>query len=239
VLVVEDEIELRELVAAVLAAEGYRPVSAPHGAAALALLEAARRTADAGAELILLDLHPPGVDGEEFVARYRRTPGPHAPIVLGAAVSGAEAVALAERLGAAGFVRKPFDFDALLGVVAAAVCGPAPAELVPAPRPRPAAAPAGRSTAGWATRVRPKKVREEWGAAERRRLQARLRADVARVREASARVRAETERLATLEAVRRLTAAEAAQVTRVRRESEALHLELALLRDEFERLRAG
>jgi CheY-like chemotaxis protein len=113
VLVVEDDQALGELVAAALGAEGHAAAVARRGTTALHLLELEGRP-----DVVLLDLGLPDMTADEFARRYRALPGPHAPLVV---VSGADAVAAAEateRLGAAGFVAKPFDLDALLDVVA-------------------------------------------------------------------------------------------------------------------------
>ncbi len=118
-----------------LRGEGYGAAAAPDGATALALLDDARagrqeQGAPSSIGLILLDLRMPGMDGWQFAARYRRTPGPHAPIVVFAAQPDAEAAALADRLGATGFLTKPFELDDLLEMVACALPAPGPAPRV-------------------------------------------------------------------------------------------------------------
>jgi CheY-like chemotaxis protein len=61
ILVVEDDADLRESLCDVLADAGYQTASAPHGAAALSLLQGGLRPA-----LILLDLMMPIMSGWEF-----------------------------------------------------------------------------------------------------------------------------------------------------------------------------
>jgi CheY-like chemotaxis protein len=111
VLVVDDDAEVRGLLAAALAAEGYEVVTAPHGAAALARLGAGAPPA-----AIVLDLEMPVLDGWAFAARYRARPGRHAPLLIVSAAPGAAAAAA--RLGAAAWVGKPFDLEELLAHVA-------------------------------------------------------------------------------------------------------------------------
>src|SRR5687767_1400941 len=65
VLVVEDDDTLRALLQEVLAGEGYAADGAADGAAALA------RATQAPPDLVLLDLHTPGLPAGEFVRRYR------------------------------------------------------------------------------------------------------------------------------------------------------------------------
>ena len=109
VLVVDDDAPIREVVDALLSEEGYEVVTAADGAAALARL----RERPPG--LILLDLRMPGMDGWAFARAYRRSPGPHAPIVVLTAAR--EAAERAAQIGADGVLSKPFDLDELLDLV--------------------------------------------------------------------------------------------------------------------------
>lgn len=99
VLVVEDDDGTRELYGDVLTQWGYQVLLAADGLAALELLR------DARPDVIVVDIQMPRLDGPGFVAAYRESPGPHAPIVV---VSGTEATTWAERLGAAAHLSKPF-----------------------------------------------------------------------------------------------------------------------------------
>ena len=109
ILVVEDDADIRALVADVLTGAGHAVAAAPDGRAALAL--AAARPPD----LILLDMHMPAVDGWEFARRYRAGPPPHAPIVVLTATT--HASRRAAEVGAAGFLGKPFDVGQLVALV--------------------------------------------------------------------------------------------------------------------------
>jgi CheY-like chemotaxis protein len=122
VLAVDDDDAVRSLVAGVLRDEGYDVATAPDGAAALLLLESEWQP-----ELILLDLAMPRVDGPSFAAAYARRRGPHAPIILLTGSSGMDAVDWTERIGAAGFLRKPFDLDVLEALVRRHASGRVPA----------------------------------------------------------------------------------------------------------------
>ena len=108
VLIVEGEPTIRELVAFALAEAGHEVDCAPDGIVALDLAERRRP------ELILLDVHLPGMTAEAFAHADRRRAGPWAPIVVFTAQDGA---AHAARIGAAGYLPKPFDLDQLLEVV--------------------------------------------------------------------------------------------------------------------------
>jgi len=111
ILIVDDDDTIRELVSMALNDQGYETAVACHGAEALAWLR------QGSADLILLDLRMPVMDGWQFASAYRESPGPHAPvIVLTAARCAAET---AVEIGAAGYVTKPFELDHLLAVVEA------------------------------------------------------------------------------------------------------------------------
>jgi len=112
VLAVDDDDAIRSLLASVLREDGYDVVTAPDGAAALSLL-----ATDWRPDLILLDVAMPCMDGPAFATLYANGPGPHAPIILLTASSGVDAAEWTEWTGASGFLRKPFDLNALEAVV--------------------------------------------------------------------------------------------------------------------------
>ncbi len=111
VLVVDDDDSIRQIVRLCLSDEGYRVREAPNGLAALELLQGFQ------AELILLDLRMPVMNGWEFAQRYRALPGPHAPIV--AFVAALNAQDECAGLEMAAVLSKPFDLDDLLRAVRA------------------------------------------------------------------------------------------------------------------------
>jgi CheY-like chemotaxis protein len=109
VLVVDDDDNIRQIVRLCLSDEGYRVREAPNGLAALEALK------DFEAELILLDLRMPVMNGWDFAERYRALPGPHAPIV--AFVAALNAREECAGLKTAAILSKPFDLDDLLRAV--------------------------------------------------------------------------------------------------------------------------
>jgi two-component system, cell cycle response regulator CpdR len=66
ILVVDDDIDVREFVSTVLADEDFDAVAAQDGGEALALLS------DGEYDLLLTDIRMPGIDGFELVRRARR-----------------------------------------------------------------------------------------------------------------------------------------------------------------------
>jgi CheY-like chemotaxis protein len=108
VLIVDDEPAIRHAVEAVLVDEGFVVATAPDGAAALAALDAAKPDA------ILLDLRMPVMDGYAFLAAYRARPEPRAAVIVCSTASNASGVV---GMGAAGYLRKPFDIDELIEMI--------------------------------------------------------------------------------------------------------------------------
>src|ERR671936_1540746 len=106
VLVVDDEPEIRDVVAMLLGSEGYRVTTAANGAVAL------ERVGREPFDLVLLDMRMPVMDGWSFARAYRSQPGPHAPIVVLTAAQ--DAAERAAQIDADGYLGKPFDLDDLL-----------------------------------------------------------------------------------------------------------------------------
>ncbi|HEY1381629.1 MAG TPA: response regulator [Gemmataceae bacterium] len=107
ILVVEDDAAARTALAAVLLESGYAVAPAQNGRVALDLL-----AAGLPAELILLDMLMPELDGWHVLGRLRETPHATVPVVMmtGSVLSREWA---AEH-GCAGFLKKPIDEAELL-----------------------------------------------------------------------------------------------------------------------------
>ena len=108
ILYIEDNPENRLLVRRILEAEGYTVIEAADASAGLELAE--RSSPD----LILLDINLPEMDGYEFTARLRGTPGlSDIPIVALTAnvMKGDRERTLAA--GCDGYIQKPIDVDEL------------------------------------------------------------------------------------------------------------------------------
>lgn len=110
VLVVEDQLELREMLAVMLEGEGFAVATAANGA------EALQRLQDGCPSVILLDLMMPVMSGDEFRLRqladerYR-----HVPVIcMTAAHDGKDRAA---RMHADEYFQKPVDFQDLLAAV--------------------------------------------------------------------------------------------------------------------------
>jgi CheY-like chemotaxis protein len=109
VLIVEDDADLREMMAQLLSLEGYRAETASNGREALKYLERGDRP-----DVILLDLMMPIMDGWEFRRRQVENPElAQVPVVVLSALDQARAA----DLGGTAFLKKPLDFDRLLELV--------------------------------------------------------------------------------------------------------------------------
>jgi len=116
VLIVEDDGQTRELLATLLATQGFYAVSAEDGLEALHLLRTVRRRAPDVPCLVLLDLTMPRFSGHEF--RRAQLGDPTVATVPVAVMSGATDVEKrAAAMGAVAVVAKPIDFNVLLDVV--------------------------------------------------------------------------------------------------------------------------
>lgn len=107
VLVVDDERDVRDLVARVLRAVGYLVDEASDGQEALDHLQGERP------DLVLLDLMMPGLDGWAVLDWLETAPQPP-PVVVLTVRDDREAFTRATAKGAVGFLSKPFRFGDVL-----------------------------------------------------------------------------------------------------------------------------
>ena len=113
VLVVDDEPAIRRFLRAGLSSQGYVVSELEEG---LPAVDVARRK---GADLIVLDLGLPDIDGTEVIGRIRAG-GSSVPIIVLSSRSDEAAKVDALDLGADDFVTKPFGIDELLARIRAA-----------------------------------------------------------------------------------------------------------------------
>jgi two-component system response regulator FlrC len=110
VLVAEDDAALREALVDTLQFAGFRVTAVADGDAAIAALEVERPG------LVLSDVQMAPVDGHELLRRVRSR-WPEVPVVLITAYGSIERAVAAMRDGAADYLVKPFDANALIGLV--------------------------------------------------------------------------------------------------------------------------
>jgi CheY-like chemotaxis protein len=116
VLIVEDDPDIREMLATLLASEGFHAVGAEDGLEALHLLRTVRHRAPDVPCLVLLDLKMPRLSGKEF--RRAQLGDPTVAGVPVAVMSGAiDLEQRAKALGAVAILAKPIDCDKVMDVV--------------------------------------------------------------------------------------------------------------------------
>jgi CheY-like chemotaxis protein len=110
VLLVEDDLDIRDILQDLLEAEGYDVVPASHGKQALEFLRGA--STDALPRLVVLDMMMPLVDGHQVLAEMKSDPklAPIPVVVL-------SAVARERPAGAAAFLRKPIPLRKLFDTI--------------------------------------------------------------------------------------------------------------------------
>ena len=112
VLVIEDDTSISQLLRMVLEGDGHEVLVADDGSRGLAM--ATRRRPDA----IVLDIMMPYMDGFAVLEALREDERTAAiPVLMLSAMQQESVEERCYRLGAQGFVRKPFDPDLLLGLL--------------------------------------------------------------------------------------------------------------------------
>lgn len=111
-MLVEDDEDLREAMALVFEAHGFRTIGASDGLEALAKLESNGRPA-----LILLDVRMPRMNGVEFLQLLSGTPRATIPVLALTGDSGACRDAI--NAGAVGCLQKPIDPSRLIDAIRA------------------------------------------------------------------------------------------------------------------------
>jgi two-component system, cell cycle response regulator DivK len=112
ILVIEDNVDNREILRDLLTSVGYEIIEAMTGHQGICA------AATHGPDLILMDLHLPGMDGYEATRRIKANPAlGHIPIiaVTSYALSGDDVKAF--QAGCDGYVAKPFDPHTLVATI--------------------------------------------------------------------------------------------------------------------------
>ena len=109
ILIVEDDADLREMMAQLLTLEGFRTSTAANGREALEYLSQGDKP-----DVILLDLMMPVMDGWEFRRQQQADAAlSTVPVIVLSALDQARSA----DVSAVAFLKKPLDFDRLLELV--------------------------------------------------------------------------------------------------------------------------
>lgn len=111
ILIVEDDDDIRELCRHLLEQEHFTVEACTNGKEALAYLDSHQEPC-----LILLDMMMPVMNGKEFMTAFAKRPHTIIPIPV-YLVSASATDEEGKKMGCLGFVKKPFNCDALLRIV--------------------------------------------------------------------------------------------------------------------------
>jgi two-component system, NtrC family, response regulator PilR len=104
ILIVDDELSMREFLTILVEREGYEAVVAAHAEQALKLLETSFF------DLVISDVQMPGLSGIELLARIKAM-APDTAVLMMTAFSAAEQAVEAMKLGAYDYISKPFKIE--------------------------------------------------------------------------------------------------------------------------------
>ena len=110
VLVVEDDISLREALSDTLQLAGYSVSSAANGAAALEMMEKEHM------DVVVSDVQMGPMDGSELLKNIKKQ-HPQMPVILMTAYGTIQKAVEAMHAGAADYIVKPFEIDALVNII--------------------------------------------------------------------------------------------------------------------------
>jgi two-component system nitrogen regulation response regulator NtrX len=114
ILVVDDEPNIRRMLASLLSAEGHTAAQAASGEDALAAIRVAEP------DVVLLDLALPGADGVQILEQIRRE-WPGLPVIMMSGRATLADAVRATKLGAFHFIEKPLSPESILLTIASAV----------------------------------------------------------------------------------------------------------------------
>ena len=108
VLVIDDDVSIRDLARHVLTAQGFLMISADNGAQGLRLFQERKP------DIVMLDVMMPEQNGFDVCAALRRLPeGKHTPVLMITSLDDVESIDRAYQAGATDFVTKPFNWPLL------------------------------------------------------------------------------------------------------------------------------
>lgn len=115
ILVIDDEVGIRELLSEILADEGYDVATAENAAAARAFRNAQRP------DLVLLDIWMPDADGVTLLKEWAANGQLTMPVIMMSGHATIDTAVEATRIGAVGFLEKPIGMQKLLASIRAAL----------------------------------------------------------------------------------------------------------------------
>ena len=109
-LIIEDDLDLRELIASSLEEDGYSVKGCSDGSAGLEV------AADWPPDIIILDLIMPTMNGFEFLRKMLNR-DPNAAVIVLSGYLEKETEEIIVEMGVKDFLRKPLNYESLLGKI--------------------------------------------------------------------------------------------------------------------------
>ncbi len=113
ILIVDDELSMREFLQILLKKEGYQSLTACNGSEALSLVE------NHFVDLVISDIRMPAMSGLELLAALKEK-NPGIPVIMITAFASPEDAVAAMRDGAFDYITKPFNVDEIKKIILAA-----------------------------------------------------------------------------------------------------------------------
>ena len=104
ILIVDDELSMREFLKILLEKEGYAVTAAADGITALATFK------DQEIDLVITDIRMPGMNGLELLTELKQQAA-HLPVIMITAFASPDDAVLAMKNGAFDYITKPFNVD--------------------------------------------------------------------------------------------------------------------------------
>ena len=119
ILVVDDELSMREFLKILLENEGYEVSTAPEASSAIDLIECQNF------DLVISDIKMPGMGGLSLLGKIKEING-SLPVIMITAFASPDNAVLAMRRGAFDYITKPFKVDEIIKIVNSAISSAAP-----------------------------------------------------------------------------------------------------------------
>jgi CheY-like chemotaxis protein len=112
ILIIDDAVHIRRLVARMLQQAGFRTLEAADGLQGIQLLKEERP------DIVTCDIWMPNMDGHQFLAAAKDDPETrHIPVIVVTAIGQEEEAAKATAMGAAAYLTKPFSSSHLIETI--------------------------------------------------------------------------------------------------------------------------
>lgn len=112
ILIIEDEIKLKETISELLSLVGYEVLEAKDG------LEGLEKVNQTNPDLIICDVMMPKLDGYGFIEQLKQTLHPNTPVIFLTAKTELLDLERGIALGAKAYILKPFSFQELKLIIA-------------------------------------------------------------------------------------------------------------------------